>query len=170
MLNRYPNLVTLIFSQGLVPIGIRPIFMPRPDCSQQKGRAMKIKYEFANEVIEIEVEENWGRVVLDLDRQEYNNEHAETRRHCSFEAYSIDGNEIADRTDILKEVLQEEDYKELYTAIEKLKPRHRKLIIQHYLYGVSQNELAKSEGVTKGALSQSISCAIKNLKKFLKKT
>ncbi|HWQ88665.1 MAG TPA: hypothetical protein VN374_01675 [Desulfitobacteriaceae bacterium] len=33
---------------------------------------MKIKYEFANEIIEIEVAEEWGNLLIDLDRQEYN--------------------------------------------------------------------------------------------------
>lgn len=47
---------------------------------------MKIKYEFANETVEIEVDEEWGNLLIDLDRQEYNNDHAETRRHCSLNA------------------------------------------------------------------------------------
>ena len=47
---------------------------------------MKIKYEFATETVEIEVDETWGTVLVDLDRQEYNNDQSETRRHCSLEA------------------------------------------------------------------------------------
>lgn len=46
---------------------------------------MKIKYEFANEAVEIEVEEKWATIVLDLDREEYNDNHRETRRHCSLD-------------------------------------------------------------------------------------
>ena len=51
---------------------------------------MKIKYEFANETVEVEVSEEWGSIVVDLDRQEYNANHRETRRHCSLEAYNLD--------------------------------------------------------------------------------
>ena len=51
---------------------------------------MKIKYQFATETVEIEVTENWGNVIVDLDRQEYNNNHTETRRHCSLEALNLD--------------------------------------------------------------------------------
>ena len=40
---------------------------------------MKIKYEFANEAVEIEVEEKWATIVLDLDKEEYNDNHRETR-------------------------------------------------------------------------------------------
>ena len=144
--------------------------MPRPDCSQQKGRAMKIKYEFDKETVEIEVDEQWGQVVLEFDRQEYNNNQSETRRHNSLYDFSPESKKFTDSVDVLGEVLRNLDYKELYTALDKLKPRHRNLIIQHYFNGVSQNELARLEGVTKGAISQSISCAIKNLKKYMKKT
>ena len=45
---------------------------------------MKIKYAFADETVEIEVSEEWGNILIDLDRQEYNNDHAETRRHEPF--------------------------------------------------------------------------------------
>ena len=47
---------------------------------------MKIKYEFATETVEIEVTDDWGAIVVDLDRQDYNTDHKETRRHCSLEA------------------------------------------------------------------------------------
>lgn len=33
---------------------------------------MNIKYEFANQAIEIEVAEEWGDVVIELNRLEYN--------------------------------------------------------------------------------------------------
>ena len=44
---------------------------------------MKIKYEFANEVIEIEVSDEWGMVILEMDRLDYNNDKKETRRHLA---------------------------------------------------------------------------------------
>lgn len=45
---------------------------------------MKIKYEFATETVEIEVTDAWGATIVDLDRQEYNIDNKETRRHCSW--------------------------------------------------------------------------------------
>ena len=45
---------------------------------------MKIQYKFASETIEIEVSDEWGEILIDLDRQEYNNDHKETRRHSSI--------------------------------------------------------------------------------------
>lgn len=44
---------------------------------------MKIKYQFATETVEIEVSENWGNVIVDLDRQEYNNNHMRLGRFGS---------------------------------------------------------------------------------------
>ena len=36
---------------------------------------MKVQYKFASETIEIEVSDEWGEILIDLDRQEYNNDH-----------------------------------------------------------------------------------------------
>jgi len=47
---------------------------------------MKIKYHFNTETIEIEVSEEWGEILVELDRQEYNINHKETRRHTSLDA------------------------------------------------------------------------------------
>ena len=47
---------------------------------------MKYTYRFANgDVNEIEVTEDQAFALADLDRLEYNNDHANTRRHISLE-------------------------------------------------------------------------------------
>ena len=47
---------------------------------------MKITYEFVTgEISEVEVDESLGGMLLDLDRQQYNNDHKETRRHVSLD-------------------------------------------------------------------------------------
>ena len=56
---------------------------------------MKIKYQFATEVTEIEVEEQWATILVDLDREEYNNDHKETRRHYSLEVRLYEGSDYA---------------------------------------------------------------------------
>ena len=39
---------------------------------------MKVRYEFVNgEISEIEVDDNLGELLVDFDRQEYNNDHKE---------------------------------------------------------------------------------------------
>ena len=128
---------------------------------------MKIKYEFADETIEIEVSEDWGAVLIELDRQEYNNDHAETRRHCSLEEYNLDGNYVANGDDVEDAFLISEDNKKLYAAIKKLEPRQQYLIEQVYFLGRKQVDLAAEEGVSHVAITYALQRAVKKLKKFL---
>ena len=45
----------------------------------------KYEYSFSNESVTIEVSDEWAGVLAELDREEYNNDHAETRRHVSLD-------------------------------------------------------------------------------------
>ena len=56
---------------------------------------MKIQYKFVNETISIDVPDDWGEILIDLDRQEYNNDHKETRRHYSLEGKVYEGMDYA---------------------------------------------------------------------------
>ena len=98
---------------------------------------MKIKYAFADETVEIEVSEEWGNILIDLDRQEYNNDHAETRRHCSLEAFNLDDALFPDDVDVEREVLEGLDNKALYAAIAQLQPQH--VNVNEYLSQVLTN-------------------------------
>ena len=128
---------------------------------------MKIKYEFADETIEIEVDEDWGAVLIELDRQEYNNNQTETRRHCSLEDYNLDGNYVANGDDVEEAFFITEDNRKLYAAIKKLDPRQQYLIEQVYFLRRKQVDLAEEEGVSKAAITYAIQRAVKKLKKFL---
>lgn len=82
---------------------------------------MKIKYTFANgDVTEVEVSEEIGAVVLDLDRQEYNANHRETRRHCSLEAFDLDGNLIPSKENVEWDFIKKEESTKLHDAISQL--------------------------------------------------
>ena len=43
------------------------------------------QYKFTDEVITVEISDEWASVLAELDREEYNNDHAETRRHVSLD-------------------------------------------------------------------------------------
>ena len=43
------------------------------------------QYKFTDEVITVEISDEWASVLSELDREEYNNDHAETRRHVSLD-------------------------------------------------------------------------------------
>lgn len=128
---------------------------------------MKIKYEFANEAIEIEVEEKWATIVLDLDREEYNDNHRETRRHCSLDALNLDDTLLPSDVDVFEAVADAEGKRNLYQAIEKLSPKQRELIWRIFFQGEHPADIARELGVSKTAIHnrlQRIFCQLqKNL-------
>ena len=128
---------------------------------------MKIKYEFADETVEIEVDDTWGAVLVELDRQEYNNRQAETRRHCSFEACDQDSNQIPSDEDLPSNFEITEKNRKLYLAIKKLEPRQQYLIEQVYFLRRKQKDIAAEEGVSCAAICRALKRAENKLKKFL---
>ncbi len=126
---------------------------------------MKIKYEFANEAVEIEVDEKWGTIVLELDREEYNDNHRETRRHCSLDALNLDDALLPSNVDVFEAVADADVKKELYQAIEKISPQQRELIWRVYFQGEHPADIARELGVSKTAIHnrlQRIFCKLKN--------
>ncbi len=128
---------------------------------------MKIKYEFATETVEIEVTDDWGSILVDLDRQEYNNDHKETRRHCSLDAFNLDDALFPSDVDVLRDILKAEDAERLHSAIAKLEPRQQKLIRQVFFEGRGYTDIARSEGLDESAVRHATPRALKKLKRFL---
>ena len=129
---------------------------------------MKIKYAFADETVEIEVSDEWGEILIDLDRQEYNNDHKETRRHASLDAYNLDGTLFAADVDVETDALNEIEKELLYAAIEELKPQQRALLRRVYFGGEKLLHIASEEGVSKVALTNRMTKIYDALKKYLK--
>ena len=129
---------------------------------------MLIKYAFLDgTTTEVEVSEKIGTVVLDLDRQEYNANHRETRRHCSLEAFVLDGNLLPSKDDVEMDFIKSEENGRLYAAISQLNPRQQKLINSLYFEGRKVTDLAKEEGVHWTAITHAVERALKKLKKIL---
>ena len=128
---------------------------------------MKIKYTFVNETVEVEVEDDIGSVIVDLDRQEYNVNHKETRRHCSLEAYNLDDALLPSEEDVEAEFESRDDNSRLYAAIAQLSPRQQYLIREVYFKGRKYTDIAREEGVDRTAISHATDRALKKLKKFL---
>lgn len=129
---------------------------------------MLIKYAFLDgTTTEVEVSEKIGTVVLDLDRQEYNANHRETRRHCSLETFDLDGNLLPSKDDVEMDFIKSEENGRLYAAISQLNPRQQKLINSLYFEGRKVTDLAKEEGVHWTAITHAVERALKKLKKIL---
>ena len=127
---------------------------------------MKITYEFVTgEVSEVEVDEHLGGMLLDLDRQQYNNDQKETRRHVSLDGMHYEGELFASAEDTEGEAVRREDMARLYSAMEALSPSQRELVEKVYFEGRKITDIAREEGVTKQSVHERVERALKKLKK-----
>ena len=84
---------------------------------------MKITYEFVTgEISGVEVDERLGGMLLNLDRQQYNNDQKETRRHVSLDGMDYEGELFASAEDTEGEAVRREDMTRLFSAMEALSP------------------------------------------------
>lgn len=68
---------------------------------------MKITYEFVTgEISEMEVDESLGGMLLDLDRQQYNNGQKETRRHVFLDSMDYERELFASAEDMEREAVR----------------------------------------------------------------
>ena len=129
---------------------------------------MKIVYQSVTESIEIEVEEEWAAVVRDLDREEYNNDHRETRRHCSLDALNLDDAYIPSGVDVEAEVAELMENEQLFAALATLEPEQQSLVRRVYLSGDKIVDIAAEEGVSEAAVRHRLQRVFSRLKKILK--
>lgn len=131
---------------------------------------MKITYKFVTgEVAEVEVSEEIGAVIVDLDRQEYNNDHKETRRHYSLEGKVYEGMDYAAEDSGLEALFAgPTDEERLHTAIRQLSPDQQEMVQAIYFENVSVNDYAARMGVTRSAISHRLQTVKKKLKKLLR--
>ena len=129
---------------------------------------MKIEYRFVNgEKASIDVSGNFEKIILDLDRNLYNNNHAETRRHISLDSFGQNKNVFSDIEMGFEERISNQVDKEiLYKAISKLNPDDRQLINKMYLSEskISITEYATSMGIKSAALWKRLERIRKKLK------
>lgn len=128
---------------------------------------MKINYAFANESVEVEVEETWGELLMDMDRKEYNNEHKETRRHASLYELNLDDAYLLSDYNLENELLRKEEMKELVKALEILSPDQLHLVKSVYFEGKSVNTVAAEIGIDQSSVSHRLMRIRKKLEKVL---
>ena len=129
---------------------------------------MKITYEFVTgEVSEVEVDERLGGMLLDLDRQQENNDRKETRRHFSLDGMDYEGEMFASAEDTEREAVRREDMARLYSAMEALSPSQRELVEKVYFEERKITDIAREEGVSEAAIRNRLKKIYSRLKKFL---
>ena len=134
---------------------------------------MIVKYDeflskIPGEVTEVEVDDELGKHITEMDEVAAKIDRKETRRHIYMSVLEEKGRYIPDDSDPLDDVLKEERIKELMAAIEKLKPQQKELLIRVYWNKEQQKDIAADEGVSQQAIASRLKTILKNLKKFLK--
>lgn len=132
---------------------------------------MKYTYKFSDEENTIEINSKWEAVLSELDKKEFNQNRAETRRHELLDISNEYSSWLKSIDKSLENILNDENdssiEERLHIAISKLKPKQRDLIIAIYFQHISVNEYAEKEGVDHSAISHRLQTAKNNLKKFL---
>lgn len=123
---------------------------------------MIVKYDeflskIPGEVTEVEVDDELGKYIAEMDEADFNLNRKETRRHTYMSVLEEKGRYIPDDSDPLDDVLKAERIRELMAAIEKLQPQQKEL----------QKDIAAEEGVSEMAISRRMKRIIKKLKIFL---
>lgn len=139
------------------------------EISDTKDGSMHIKLHQPTGIKEITVTEAKGKEIIELNRIEYNDNHRETRRHVSLEAYDPYGALVKDDADPLQEVINKEEMDQLQQSISQLTPGQQKLIMKKFWDGMKQIDIAKDEGVSKMAITKRLQTIKRRLKKILQK-
>ena len=127
---------------------------------------VEITYRFADgHVEELEVEQEVAETLKELDRQEYNSNHRETRRHVTFDTndektwLAVEDQQLS----ILLGGLS--DDQRLYAAISTLNPKQKEMVRDLFFRHHTQAEYASNHAVSQQAVSAQLNTIIKKLKK-----
>ncbi|MBR7072625.1 MAG: sigma-70 family RNA polymerase sigma factor [Eubacterium sp.] len=132
---------------------------------------MIYKYITVSGTEQIEISDEWGKILKELDRNEYNNNHTETRRHSTLDNDVDDAewllNEDKNLCRLLGYNINAERVRE---TLSKMKPQQREILISIYVEGVTQQEYAKKLGINQSNVSRRLATAKKSFCKIFSKT
>ena len=130
---------------------------------------MKVQYRFVNgDLVDVEVPQEYGEALADLDRQEYNNNHAQTRRHVSLDMLIQDqGVQIAEDLDVAEACVSQLAMDDLVRAIESLTDKQKELVRQVFDQNIPPARIAERDGVSRMAINNRLNKIYRILKKML---
>ena len=129
----------------------------------------KYTYEFVNETVEIEIDEEWAAILEEEDRKEYNIDHRETRRHEGLDTGVEGGDWLLDCSIIPDNICAEEDAKNLIMskAAEVLTPKQLDAFEKVCIMRNTEKEYANKSGISHQAAHKLVSKARKKLKAII---
>jgi RNA polymerase sigma factor (sigma-70 family) len=135
---------------------------------------MRISYEFiTGEKFEIEVDDNIGEVIIEMEKMQSRRNRAETRRHNSLEFMqeNRDGYrpmQFADnRADVEKIIIHSDEKERLHQAIQKLDRKDSLIVKKYYFEDKTMVEIGKELGITAMAVSKRLKKIPDKIKKVL---
>ena len=135
---------------------------------------MRINYEFiTGERLEIEVDDNIGEVIIEMEKMQFRRNRAETRRHNSLEFMqeNHDGYlpmQFADnRADVEQIIIYSDEKEMLHRAIQKLDRKDSIIVKKYYFENKTMAEIGKELGITAMAVSKRLKKIPDKIKKFL---
>lgn len=122
---------------------------------------MRISYEFiTGEKFEIEVDDNIGEVIIEMEKMQSRRNRVETRRHNSLEFMqeNRDGYcpmQFADnRADVEQIIIHSDEKERLHRAIQKLDRKDSIIVKKYYFEDKTMVEIGKELGITAMAVSK----------------
>ncbi len=132
---------------------------------------MKIKYTFVNgEETSVEVYDDFEDIILELNRNLYNNNQTETRRHISLSVFDEDKEVFTDIKAGFEEQLSDQVGKEiLYKAISELNYDEKELLHNLYLSDcpLTQKEYARILQIREKSVQEKSRRIRKKLKRII---
>lgn len=134
---------------------------------------MRINYEFINgERLEIEVDDNIGEVIIEMEKMQSRRNRAETRRHNSLEFMheNRDGYrpmQFADnRADVEQIIIHSDEKERLHRAIQELDCKDSIIVKKYYFEDKTMVEIGKELGISAMAVSKRLKKIPDKIKKL----
>lgn len=135
---------------------------------------MKIKYEFVTgEKLEIEVEDNIGEIVVEMEVMQSRRNRTETRRHNSLESMQEQRpgynprQFIDEKADIEQHIVDSEERERLHQAIGKLEIKDALIVHKYFFENRTMSEIGSELGVSAMAISKRLKKIPGKIKKFM---
>ena len=132
---------------------------------------MKIKYKFVTgERVEIEVNNEFAEIMIELESKLEKNNRKETRRHENLSSFDKDSKNSDFSADIYGKVLKSLAKDKLYTAVATLTPREQDLVHKLYLGNnpIPQAQYAKHLNIKEKSVQEKSRRIRRKLEKLMK--
>jgi len=129
---------------------------------------MKYEYITSTGKVVIEVDEQYHDLLVAMDREEYNSDRKHSRRYpISLENAEYEGEWFDDGTDLIGDLITNESYANLRSALAELTQEQQSLVDQIYFEDKKIIEIARADGVSEAAVRNRLKKIYDRLKNIL---